>query len=157
MKILIADDHELFLKGLEFILNENFQHPEITTAQSYTDIFSILEQKQDFDLIITDLAMPGAAWLPALTKIHTLVPDTPITVISAVFDKEILQQTLDIGVAGYIPKTASNNLIVIKLSITRPLSTLLKCVCEIPKNLANSVCVMPLRVRLTWISQPTFL
>lgn len=39
MKILIADDHELFLKGLEFILNENFQHPEITTAQSYTDIF----------------------------------------------------------------------------------------------------------------------
>lgn len=104
MKILIADDHELFLKGLEFILNENFQYPEITTAQSYTDIFSILEQKQDFDLIITDLAMPGAAWLPALTKIHTLVPDTPITVISAVFDKAILQQTLDIGVAGYIPK-----------------------------------------------------
>ena len=61
MKILIADDHELFLKGLEFILNENFQYPEITTAQSYTDIFSILEQKQDFDLIITDLAMPVAA------------------------------------------------------------------------------------------------
>ena len=60
MKILIADDHELFLKGLEFILNENFQHPEITTAQSYTDIFSILEQKQDFDLIITDCpALPG--------------------------------------------------------------------------------------------------
>ena len=72
MKILIADDHELFLKGLEFILNENFQHPEITTAQSYTDIFSILEQKQDFDLIITDLAMPGAAWLPALNQDFTL-------------------------------------------------------------------------------------
>ncbi len=117
MKILIADDHELFLKGLEFILNENFQYPEITTAQSYTDIFSILEQKQDFDLIITDLAMPGAAWLPALTKIHTLVPDTPITVISAVFDKAILQQTLDIGVAGYIPKTASNNLIVSAINL----------------------------------------
>ena len=76
-----------------------------------------MEQKQDFDLIITDLAMPGAAWLPALTKIHTLVPDTPITVISAVFDKEILQQTLDIGVAGYIPKTASNNLIVSAINL----------------------------------------
>lgn len=104
MKILIADDHELFLKGLEFILNENFQHPEITTAQSYTDIFSILEQKQDFDLIITDLAMPGAAWLPALTKIHTLVPDTPITVISAVLIKKFSNRRLISALPDISPK-----------------------------------------------------
>lgn len=111
MKILIADDHELFLKGLEFILQENMQNLEITPAQSYTDIFSILTQTQNFDLIITDLAMPGANWLTAIKKIHQTLPETPIIIISAVFDKEILQQTLDIGVAGYIPKTASNNLI----------------------------------------------
>lgn len=117
MKILIADDHELFLKGLEFILKENLSNPIITTAQSYTDIFHILEDKQDFDLIITDLAMPGANWLQALNKIHTLVPETPVIVISAVFDKEILQQTLDIGVSGYIPKTASNNLIISAINL----------------------------------------
>lgn len=117
MKILIADDHELFLKGLEFILKENLPNLEITTAQSYTDIFNILEDKQNFDLIITDLAMPGANWLQALTKIHTLEPETPITIISAVFDKEILQQTLDIGVSGYIPKTASNNLIISAINL----------------------------------------
>ncbi len=117
MKILIADDHELFLKGLEFILNENLQNTEITPAQNYTEIFSILEQRQDFDLIITDLAMPGASWLTAITKIHAVVPETPIIIISAVFDKEILQQTLDIGVAGYIPKTASNNLIISAINL----------------------------------------
>lgn len=117
MKILIADDHELFLKGLEFILKENLPNPEITTAQNYTDIFNILEDKQNFDLIITDLAMPGANWLQALTKIHTLEPETPIIIISAVFDKEILQQTLDIGVSGYIPKTASNNLIISAINL----------------------------------------
>ena len=117
MKILIADDHELFLKGLEFILKENLSNPQLVTAQSYTDIFAILEQQQDFDLIITDLAMPGAAWLPALNKIHTLIPETPVIIISAVFDKEILQQTLDIGVAGYIPKTASNNLIISAINL----------------------------------------
>ncbi len=117
MKILIADDHELFLKGLEFILKENLPNPIITTAQSYTDIFRILEDKQGFDLIITDLAMPGANWLQALNKIHTLEPETPVIVISAVFDKEILQQTLDIGVAGYIPKTSSNNLIISAINL----------------------------------------
>lgn len=117
MKILIADDHELFLKGLEFILNENFKNIELITAQSYTDIFSIFENNTDFDLIITDLAMPGANWLTAINKIHTTLPETPIIIISAVFDKEILQQTLDIGVAGYIPKTSSNSLIVSAINL----------------------------------------
>lgn len=117
MKILIADDHELFLKGLEFILQENFPDTKLTTAQSYTDIFSVLEQDDCFDLVITDLAMPGANWLSAITKIHQLIPDTPIIIISAVFDKEILQQTLDIGVAGYIPKTSSNSLIISAINL----------------------------------------
>lgn len=117
MKILIADDHELFLKGLEFILRENLQDIELTTAQNYTEIFGLLEDKQEFDLIITDLAMPGANWLSAINKIHTTLPETPIVIISAVFDKEILQQTLDIGVAGYIPKTASNSLITSAINL----------------------------------------
>ncbi len=117
MKILIADDHELFLKGLEFILKENLSSPQIKTAQNYTKIFNILETNEDFDLIITDLAMPGANWLQALTKIHSLKSETPIIIISAVFDKEILQQTLDIGVSGYIPKTASNNLIISAINL----------------------------------------
>lgn len=117
MNILIADDHELFLKGLEFILKENLQNLNITTAQSYTDIFNIIEDEQNFDLIITDLAMPGANWLAAINKIHALMPETPIIIISAVFDKEILQQTLDVGVSGYIPKTASNNLIISAINL----------------------------------------
>ncbi|MBO5441548.1 MAG: response regulator transcription factor [Alphaproteobacteria bacterium] len=117
MKILIADDHELFLKGLEFILQENIKNIQITTANSYTEIFQQLNQNDYFDLIITDLAMPGANWLTAITKIHEILPETPIIIISAVFDKEILKQTLDIGVAGYIPKTASNNLIISAINL----------------------------------------
>ena len=117
MKILIADDHELFLKGLEFILQANLPEVQTVSAQNYTEIFSLIEQSDDFDLIISDLAMPGASWLTAINKIHQKLPETPIIIISAVFDKEILQQTLDIGVAGYIPKTASNNLIVSAINL----------------------------------------
>ena len=61
--------------------------------------------------------MPGANWLTAITKIHDTHPETPIVIISAVLDKELLQKTLDIGVAGYIPKTASNNLIVSAINL----------------------------------------
>jgi DNA-binding NarL/FixJ family response regulator len=117
MKILIADDHELFLQGLEFILRKQYPDAEITLAGSYTDIFNILQNKKDFDLILTDLAMPGAKWLDALKKIHLECPEVPIIIISAVFEHSILQKTFDIGVSGYVSKSFSNNLIISAINL----------------------------------------
>ena len=111
MNILIADDHELFLKGLELVLSMHYPDASIEAVCDYNNLFNALERK-NFDLIITDLAMPGANPLDALNKIHSLVKDTPIIVISAVFDREIIQKTIDIGVSGYIPKTSPNQLIL---------------------------------------------
>lgn len=109
MRILIADDHELFLKGLEFVL-ENFEaETQLVTARSYTDIFNILETDRNFDLILTDLAMPGGKWLESILKIHNYVSETPIIVLSAVFDPEIVQQTIECGVSGYISKASPNS------------------------------------------------
>ena len=112
MKILIADDHELFLKGLELILSDFGGSPQLVFAKNYTEIFEIIEKEQDFDLVLTDLAMPGAAWLDAIQRIHAALEGTPIIILSAVFDREIVQKTLDIGVSGYIPKTSSNAVII---------------------------------------------
>ena len=112
MKILVADDHELFLKGLELILSDLGKDIELEFAKNYNEIFEIIYTKQDCDLILTDLAMPGALWLDAIQKIHSVLPETPIIILSAVFDREIVQKTLDIGVSGYIPKTSSNAVII---------------------------------------------
>ena len=117
MKFLIADDHELFLQGLEFILKKEYADAQIQTAKNYTDIFEILKQGEVFDLIITDLAMPGANWLAAIKQIHEQSPDTPIIIISAVFDREILHQTFDIGVSGYISKSFPNALIISAINL----------------------------------------
>ena len=57
---------------------------------------------------MTDLAMPGAHWLEALKKIHTELPETPVIILSAVFEKEIVKKSINIGAAGYISKAASN-------------------------------------------------
>lgn len=117
MKILIADDHELFLQGLEFILKKEYPDATIFAAKDYIGIFDVLDNGEVFDLIITDLAMPGANWLTAIKKIHQQAPDTPIIIISAVFDREILQKTFDIGVSGYISKSFPNGLIVSAINL----------------------------------------
>lgn len=99
VKILVADDHELFLKGLELILTDYRKNFKLVTAKSYTEIFEIIRKDKDFDLILTDLAMPGAYWLEALEQIHRVLPDTPVIILSAVFEKEIVKKSIDIGAA----------------------------------------------------------
>ena len=117
MKFLIADDHELFLQGLEFILHKQYPEAEILLTNSYTGIFEVLEKQKDFELIITDLAMPGASWLEAISRVHSLCPEVPIIIISAVFDPEILQKTYDIGVSGYVSKAFPNNIILSAINL----------------------------------------
>lgn len=112
MKFLIADDHELFLQGLEFILQKEYPKATIVSTNSYTGIFDILKDQTDFDLIVTDLAMPGYVWLDAIAQMHEICADTPIVIISAVFDREILQKTFNIGVSGYVSKSFSNSVII---------------------------------------------
>jgi DNA-binding NarL/FixJ family response regulator len=56
--------------------------------------------------------MPGADWLEAIEKVHKLCPEMPIIIISAVFEREILQKTYDLGVSGYVSKAFPNNLII---------------------------------------------
>ena len=108
MKFLVADDHELFLKGLELILIGKFPKAQIILAHNYNEIFNRISEQNDFDVILTDLAMPGDVWNNAIQKIHEKVPETPIIILSAIFDKEIVQKTIEIGVSGYLSKTSSH-------------------------------------------------
>lgn len=117
MKILIADDHDLFLTGLQFVLNDFADNIVFVTAHSYTDIHNILTKENDFDLILTDLAMPGGNWQNEIELICKNLPETPVIILSAVFDKEIVQKTLDFGVSGYIPKTSSNAVILSAINL----------------------------------------
>lgn len=112
MKVLVADDHELFLTGLSLIIKDCYQDWDIISAKNYNDIFTLIEEHKNFDLILTDLAMPGAQWLEAINNIHQMLPETPIIILSAVFDKEVVHKTIEIGAAGYIPKTSSNTIIL---------------------------------------------
>lgn len=108
MKFLVADDHELFLKGLELILIGKFSKAQIVLAHNYNEVFDRISKENDFDVILTDLAMPGDVWSNAIQKIHEKVPETPIIILSAIFDKEIVQKTIEIGVSGYLSKTSSH-------------------------------------------------
>ena len=117
MKFLVADDHELYLQGLEFVLKKEYPDAKLSLAGDYAEILRLIEKDKNFDLLITDLAMPGGNWLESLQKIHNLAPEMPIIVVSAVFDKEVLQKTYNIGVSGYVSKSFPNNIIISAINL----------------------------------------
>ena len=127
MKILVADDHELFLKGLELILSDNYPDAQLVFAKDYSEIFKIIDEQKDFNLVLTDLAMPGSQWLDAIQKIHLTLPETPIIILSAVFDKEIVQKSIEIGAAGSAVQPVPIKRIARKNAKIRFIKNLLLC------------------------------
>ncbi len=117
LKILIADDHELFLDGLRLVLSDLDDDISIDTVRDHRE----LQQKADgtvpYDLILTDLAMPGLSWHESLRLLKEHYPDTPIVVLSAVTDPENVLQAIDIGASGFIPKTSSAKIILSALHL----------------------------------------
>ena len=112
MHILIADDHEMFLSGLRFALLDLDADVKIDLARDYLELLSFVFAETEYDLILTDLAMPGMPWNEAIEQVKNKMPNTPIVVLSAVHDKEIIDKVIKAGVKGFIPKTSSNRIII---------------------------------------------
>ena len=81
LKILIADDHEIVRRGLKQILLEGFAFSEITEAN---DCPSLVEKAVSgtWDIIVSDLAMPGGGGLEALKQVKKTNPELPVLILS---------------------------------------------------------------------------
>ena len=117
LKILIADDHELFLDGLRMVLSDIDDDVSIETVHNHMELQEKADGKAHFDLILTDLAMPGMNWHESLRLVKERYPETPIVVLSAVSDPENVMQAIDIGASGFIPKTSSSKIILSALHL----------------------------------------
>ncbi|MBO4644246.1 MAG: response regulator transcription factor [Alphaproteobacteria bacterium] len=117
MKILIADDHELFLDGLRLVLSDLDEDLSIDTVRDHKQLQEKADGTTPYDLILTDLAMPGLSWHESLRLLKEHYPDTPIVILSAVTEPENVLQAIDIGASGFIPKTSSSKLILSALHL----------------------------------------
>ena len=117
LKILIADDHELFLDGLRMVLSDLDNDVVTETARDHKELQKKADGTTPYDLILTDLAMPGLNWHESLRLLKEHYPDTPIVVLSAVSDPENVMQAIDIGASGFIPKTSSSKIILSALHL----------------------------------------
>ncbi|HYD32025.1 MAG TPA: response regulator transcription factor [Azospirillaceae bacterium] len=118
MKILIADDHELFRDGLRHVLEQLDDTVTIVEASDYPQALSVAEAEDDIDIVLMDLAMPGMTWAEGLQALRERLPQSvPIIVLSASDDRRNVLQAVNLGAAGFIPKTSSSRVMLSALKL----------------------------------------
>lgn len=105
VRVLIADDHPLFRDALRHVLARALPEAEAVEAQDFTQVSAVLAEDDPVDLILLDLNMPGMDGFTGLLRLREDLPDTPIIVVSASEEADIIEQALACGAAGFIPKS----------------------------------------------------
>jgi DNA-binding NtrC family response regulator len=102
-KMMIVDDEETLTYSLyqSFILAQN--NYEIVTAASGEEASQKLEDSK-FDLVITDISMPGMSGLELLTLIKARYPDTEVIVMTAYGSDDKKDDAIKRGARYYIEK-----------------------------------------------------
>lgn len=115
---LIADDHWLVRQGLKQTLASLGDGVSICEAAAYSEVFDTLTAPdKSFDLLLVDLSMPGAAPEEAIGRIRQMAPDVPLVTISANDDPLVMRRMIDLGAAGFVPKSASPSILLSALQL----------------------------------------
>jgi DNA-binding NarL/FixJ family response regulator len=102
-KFLIADDHSLIRKGLSTLLREEFPGAEVSEV---TDASALIKEAvvQKWDLIISDISMPGRNILETLKELKKILPATPVLILSVHPEDQYVVRALKAGASGYLNK-----------------------------------------------------
>jgi two-component system invasion response regulator UvrY len=112
LRVLIADDHTVVRRGLKQILLEGFPASEVEEVADAEELIKKIIQSQ-WDLVISDLSMPGRSGLEALQQIKQLQPKLPVLILSIHPEEQYALRVLKAGAAGYLSKDMAPDELVI--------------------------------------------
>jgi two-component system invasion response regulator UvrY len=105
-RIIVADDHSFIRLGLIQILKDEYLSAEIKEVDNGKMLVREV-MDHDWDLVITDLDMPGRNGLDALEQIKLIKPQIPVLVLSIYPDELYAIRALKAGASGYLNKNAA--------------------------------------------------
>jgi two-component system, NarL family, invasion response regulator UvrY len=103
MRVLIADDHAVFRRGLRETLTEAFSKVTFGEARTAQETLEHVRH-QDWDVVILDISMPGKSGLDILDDLKRLRPKLPILLLSMHPEQQFARRALKAGAAGYLTK-----------------------------------------------------
>ena len=102
-RILIVEDHPLFLDALQSSLQDGLGGVELSVAESLGQAKAELSNSK-FDLVLLDIRLPDSNGLDGLKDIRVLAGKTPVGVISALHSGDVIATVKAGGASGFIHK-----------------------------------------------------
>jgi DNA-binding response regulator, luxR family len=113
MKFLLVDDHDLIVQALTLLLKAKFPGAEVLTGKTADEVRALVrDHGEETDLLILDLNLPGVTTPTSL--LEELVQSNPalkILVLSGVVDQTSIMRVLQLGAAGFVPKSIDTSML----------------------------------------------
>jgi len=104
-RVMLVDDHRLFRKGLRMLVESLDCYEVMAEAANGREFLDLLDRELP-DVVTLDIAMPEMDGIEAAKLAIRKYPDLKIITISTFGDQDHLRQMIDIGVKGFLLKTA---------------------------------------------------
>jgi two-component system, NarL family, invasion response regulator UvrY len=106
IRILIVDDHTVVRRGLKQIVSEETDMEVAGEARNAHEMLSLV-RKQQCDVVVADISMPGRSGLDVLKELKQERPKLPVLVLSMHPEDQYAVRALKLGAAGYMTKESA--------------------------------------------------
>jgi len=108
IKLIIADDHHIFRKGILSIVSEDADIEITGEAANGDDALRLIEENKP-DIAILDIDMPGLSGLDVARKVKSQKLSTKIVILTIHKDKEYFDEALELDIKAYVLKESIAN------------------------------------------------
>lgn len=105
ISIIIADDHQLFRKGIKALINAGENQEVVGEASDARELLDLLH-KTKADVLLLDISLPSGSGLELLEKVKTQFPAMKCIMLTMHEERQYVMQSLKKGADGYLLKEA---------------------------------------------------
>ena len=107
IRVLLVDDHELFLEGLRGLLEKASEIEQVGAAHDGLEAVELVEQLKP-DVVLMDMTMPRLNGIQATQQITGRFPGVKVVALSMHDDKRFILESLKVGARGYVLKECTS-------------------------------------------------
>jgi len=104
IKIIIADDHLIFIEGLKALIKDSDKVSLVGEATNGEILLQLLKTKE-VDVVLMDVNMPEVNGIEATQKIKASFPKVKVLGLTMMEDAKYISQMMKAGASGYLLKT----------------------------------------------------
>ncbi|MFP4437261.1 MAG: response regulator [Chloroflexaceae bacterium] len=108
IRVLVVDDHPMILEGTQALLRRSPNIEVVGAATSGKEAVQMVEELQP-EVLLLDVRLPDMNGVEVAHAVRTTFPDVAVLVLTGYDDTGMLRSMLQLGVPGYLRKTATGD------------------------------------------------